>query len=184
MIKGKEFNKYKNWGAYHWSLYEDKSNSSYKEHVNYVISWVKGDNLLDIGAGDGLLTHLLKGKGIDDDETAVKCAKEKGADVIFGSSYEIPFEKEFDTVFMGDVIEHLEFPELAIEEVKRVLRPDGIFYVATPPLASNGKVQDKYHYKEYTSVELKDFIESFGFTLLEPIVIKHQRMYAKFSLNS
>lgn len=178
------FSKYDKWGDYHWKLYEREENSSYKEHVNFIKEWVKGENILDIGAGDGLITHLLNARGVDDNETAVSIAQKKGVDVVLGSAYDLPFQKEFKTVFMGDVIEHLEFPERAILEVKKVLKNKGVLYITTPHLASNGILTDKFHYKEYTTLELKDFIEGFGFKLLEPIKMISGKLYAKFSLDS
>lgn len=38
----------------------------------------------------------------------------------------------FDTVLMFDVLEHLEYPHDAIEEVKRILKPKGILYITVP----------------------------------------------------
>jgi len=55
-----------------------------------------------------------------------------GVDVV-GSVYELPFEDEaFDLVLCMVVMEHLEDPKKAIEEMKRVLKPGGRILVSVP----------------------------------------------------
>lgn len=177
-----EFNKYKERGAYHWAEYE--AQTIYGQHADKVKAWIRKGKTLDIGAGDGLITSLLGAEGIDDNELAVKLAKEKKADVRLGDAYNLKYPaKTFDNVLMADVIEHLEFPEKTIKEIKRILKLDGKLYVITPPKKDDGTLHDKYHYKEYTPDELKTFVEGFGFKLDEEIIIKKEfvRMYAIFS---
>lgn len=168
-----KFNKYKNWGAYHWTEYE--RDTIYSKHVDVVRNWVKGNKILDIGAGDGLITHFLAADGIDDCELAVRLAQEKGVNVNVGSAYIL--DGNYDTVFMGDVLEHLEFPGKCIEQINKVL--EGRLYIVTPPFT--GVITDKYHYKEYTIKELVEFIESFGFELVEKPFIDNKRIYAVFT---
>src|SRR3990167_9608551 len=117
-----EFSKYKKFGAYHWKQYEDK-NTKYFRHADRVKEWIKEKSVLDIGAGDGKITHLLGIKGVDDEPEAVRLAVEKGADVKLGDAYRLSYkDEEFDSVFMGDVLEHLEFPRKALQEARRILR--------------------------------------------------------------
>jgi len=40
-----------------------KINRKYKTHVDKVVSWIKEKSVLDVGAGDGLITFKLKQKG-------------------------------------------------------------------------------------------------------------------------
>lgn len=175
-----EFNKYAERGAYHWEEY--KQQTEYGKHANLVKEWLKNEtNILDIGAGDGLITYLIKAVGIDDNETAVHLAKSKGVNVSLGSVYQIPYTDElFNAVYFGDVIEHLEHPDDAMREIYRVLIPGGRLYVVTPPALASGKLQDKYHYREYTPEQLITYMELQGFKLAGGIkTIKH-RMYGKF----
>jgi len=56
----------------------------------------------------------------------------KGVDVV-GSVYELPFkDNEFDIVLCMVVMEHLEDPQKAILEMKRVLKQGGIILVSVP----------------------------------------------------
>jgi|SRR5690606_25446382 len=178
-----EFNKYKELGAYHWKEWEQ--NTIYGQHAEKVASWINEPTVLDVGAGDGLITHLLNKKGlncigIDDNELAVSLAREKNSSVLSGNAYMLPFiDNTFDVVLMADVIEHFENPDTAIKEVKRVLKKGGYFYITTPPRKATG-LHDKYHYREYTDKELQEYVESLGFKLMEPIENKYVRLYAKF----
>lgn len=175
-----EFDKYKERGAYHWK--EHKQKTPYGLHAEKVSKWIRNGKTLDIGAGDGLITSLIDGEGIDDNTIAVKLAKEMGANVVMGDAYNLEYnDNTFDNVLMSDVIEHLEKPDIAVKEVKRVLRPNGYYYIVTPP-AKMGGLHDKYHYKEYTPKELVEYIESWGFILINNIEIidKYVRMYGVF----
>ena len=180
-----EFNKYKERGDYHWK--EFSKNSVYRKHVKKVLKWIQEDTILDVGAGDGLITYQLGllGKrvvGIENDPYALKIAKEKKVFVEDGDAYNPCLGERFDAVFMGDVIEHLEFPEKSIEKLKNLLNPGGKLYIVTPPKKEIG-LHDKYHYREYSEEELVDFIESFGFVKESiEVVPEYTRMYAKFSL--
>lgn len=176
-----EFNKYKERGAYHWDEY--KNQTIYGKHADRVKGWVRDGKTLDIGAGDGLITSLIGAEGIDDNETAIKLAKEKGVNVKFGSAYNLSdFEDEsFDNVLMADVIEHLEFPEKCLKEIKRVLKKGGLLYITTPPAKSDGTLHDtKYHYREYTLEQLTNLLNSHFFVLEGKSFTENQRMYVVY----
>lgn len=176
-----EFDKYKQRGAYHWDEYNQKT--VYGQHADKTTNWISREGkILDIGAGDGLITYLINAEGIDDNEIAVKLAKEKGVNVNLGDAYKLNYNDDsFDSILMGDVIEHLEHPDIAINEVKRVLKPNGFFYIVTPPAKKEG-LWDKYHYREYTPEELIKYLELFQFEVVDEIevVMKFVRMYGKF----
>ena len=181
-----EFNKYKELGDYHFREYEN--GTIYRHHIDRVIDWIgtKG-NTIDVGSGEGVVVKLINERGgkcigIDDNPIAVKLAAAHGVKVELMSIYSCAcrFTGYFDNVFMGDVIEHLQYPDKAILKVKKILKDGGHFYIATPPALPNGALHDKYHYKEYSPETLKRFIEQSGFKLVEPITIANVRMYAKF----
>lgn len=172
-----EFSKYKEYGAYHWKQYEDK-NTKYSRHADRVKEWIEEKSILDIGAGDGKITSMLGAVGIEYDKTGVKLAVEHGANVIHGSAYELPFKDgEFEAAFMGDVLEHLQFPNKALKEAWRVIRE--YLYIAVPEKGTNN---DPYHYQEWTPKELISLLESNGFVLEGEILIepKDKRIYGKF----
>ncbi len=175
------FQKYEKSGDYHWRQYSQ--NTKYKRHADRVAEWIKEDYVLDIGAGDGMITSLLGPGciGIDNEPEGVRLAKEHGVDVILGDAYHLPFaDGEFESVLMADVLEHFEFPEKALAEAHRVLTK--YIYITTPPKRPDGKLTDKYHFFELSPDELKTMVEGTGFVLEGEVDVVPQDkvMYGRF----
>lgn len=174
------FDKYEKFGAYHWGWYEQKPR--YKAHVDRCKEWIKEKDVLDIGAGDGLIASHIGAVGIEIDETAVRLARQQGVNVICGSAYQLPFaDNEFEAVFIGDTLEHLEFPLKALDEARRVLKKT--LYVSGPV---PGGVLEAYEYADskWSLPEIKKNIEELGFRLEGEIEVsgrkRHETFYAKF----
>ena len=178
------FNKYKEKGAYHWKMYQ--KNAKYKRHVDYVVKWVSPGKILDIGAGDGLITSKIKAEGIDNNERAVALANEKGVDVRLGSAYDLPLGRKYDRICLLDVIEHLQDYKLALEQIKKILNVNGELYVCTPPYTGKGKyngMNSEYHYFEWTPEQFRFEMEQSGFrTISLEDNSELTRMYGKFKL--
>ena len=173
-----KFTKYEKWGAYHWKQYAD--GTKYKAHADRIKEWVKEKNVLDIGAGDGLITHLVGARGIEYEAEGVRLAQEKGVDVIRGDAYNLPFEdNSFEAVMMIDVLEHLDDPVKALKEARRVAP---ILYVNTPPKKDDGTLTDKFHIQEWSPLGLVNLIESVGYKHDGAVTVypKEKMMYAKF----
>lgn len=104
--------------------------------------------LLDIGCYDGHLALLLKNclrncdaYGIDIAKKTITLARKKGihakiCDIEKGINYE---SNLFDYVFAGEIIEHLYDTDFFLREVKRILKPEGIFIITTPNFVSLGR---------------------------------------------
>jgi SAM-dependent methyltransferase len=98
--------------------------------------------VLDLGAGAGILPQMnFRGLarevvGIDLDHRVVTNPYlDRG---IVGSGEAIPLgDAEADIVISDNVLEHLAEPEMVFKEIRRVLRPGGIFLAKTP---------NKWHY--------------------------------------
>jgi len=169
------FTKYQKHKAYHWRQYV--RGDKYKHHADFVKTWVKEKNVLDIGAGDGLITYLLRAKGIEYEQEAVDIAQAIGVDVVQGDAYDLPYDDDsFDAVTMIDVLEHFDDPERAIQEAQRVAP---VLYIATP---ERGMVNDPFHVQEWRRDELPLFMQEHGWTLDGDVIVKpeHKCMYARF----
>jgi SAM-dependent methyltransferase len=167
------FTKYDDQGGYHWRQYV--RGTKYRKHAEYVRKWVLEKNILDVGAGDGLITYLLRAKGIEYEPTAVKIAQTLGVDVIEGDAYALPFaDNSFEAVTMIDVLEHFERPVDAVREAMRVA---SVLYIATP---ERGMVNDPFHYQEWTRDELPQFFLDLGYSVNSIEVIpEHKSMYLR-----
>lgn len=97
----------------------------------------KGQKVLDIACGDGLLMRALKKNGalvsgVDISEEGVKKCREKGLDVsvVDIAAEKLPFpNRTFDVVIMLDVLEHFYSPEFLLREAIRVSKKDIIISV-------------------------------------------------------
>lgn len=97
--------------------------------------------ILDIGCGGGLLTNFLSVQGhtvhgVDLSEKSLEQAREKDItkNVTYtkASAYSLPYKAEsFDVVCAMDLLEHVETPQLVIQEASRVLKKGGLFFFHT-----------------------------------------------------
>jgi len=100
---------------------------------------------VDIGCGGGLLTeamvvdHSYDITGVDLSARSLKHARKHAQDMnvtnvqyVQGSAYKLPFETgAIDGVIISDVLEHLHDLRLAMSEIKRILKPNGILVFDT-----------------------------------------------------
>jgi len=111
------------------------------------------DKILDIGCGRGELIKLNPQKiiGLDINPETVRSCRRLGYQVKRGTALKLPFAaNSFGAVNASHLIEHLQ-PEQVyrfLEEVSRVLRPQGIF-VLSAPLLWAGFYDDLTHIKPY-----------------------------------
>jgi len=116
------------------------------EKVSEVFSTHRFERILDVGCGDGNFSSLLKRAcrakevyGIDISEKGVESARKNGVKAfqLDIDAEDLPFEDNyFDAIFAGEVIEHLFDTDHFLDEVHRVLKPEGILVLSTPNLAS------------------------------------------------
>ena len=100
--------------------------------------------LLDVGCASGefLLQMRALGwdvQGMDIDDTALEQARRAGLRAYHGT-LEQPSKAlaagGFDAVTLNHVLEHLPDPVAALDSARRLLRPGGVLWVATPNLRS------------------------------------------------
>ena len=97
-----------------------------------------GKRVLDLGCRSGALTrHLLEGNdvvGVDVDSAALEKAAALGIEPVEANVDEpLPFaDASFDAVVAGELLEHLQFPDALVAEIRRVLRPGGVLAGSVP----------------------------------------------------
>lgn len=127
-----------------------------------------GSTVLDIGANAGEFVEILekergcKAFGIDISETCVKEAKEKGRKVQLANAHQIPFpDSHFDVVYLNEVLVHVFKPEYVLQEIRRVLKPNGFLLGSTPHKNMEAKLWDdeRLHRRYYDENELTEEIK-------------------------
>lgn len=172
----KKLHKYKIYGGYHWKWYETRL--TYRRHAEFLKSWVKEKNTLDIGAGDGKITSLLGIKGVDNDPDGIKAAARRGVEIDLGDAYNLPYsDEQFDSCLMSDTIEHFSNPNRALKEARRVIRK--YLYINIP---ANESFDEPDHYSAWTPDEFIAQVTKCGFKHIEGPRVKHfkRRYYFKF----
>ncbi|KKK73919.1 hypothetical protein LCGC14_2889000, partial [marine sediment metagenome] len=114
-----------------------KDPSNYNVRL-YIHDWIinntkKGEHVLDVGCGSGILCYHLKNEGrhptgIDLTKVSVDFCKDKIPGVVFnqGKAEKLPFQNGlFDVVSSNQLLEHLKEPKVAIKEMIRVCKPNG-----------------------------------------------------------
>lgn len=119
-----------------------------RERVHWLCRHATGADVLDAGCSQGVAAILVgrEGRsvaGVDIQLAAIESANERlrreepvvRERVTFrtGELYSLPFEDgSFDTVLLGEVLEHLIDVPSALSELRRVLRADGALVITTP----------------------------------------------------
>jgi SAM-dependent methyltransferase len=101
--------------------------------------------VLDWGCGYGQVTALLQAEGVDavafdyreELEAPTVVPLERFPEIeahLSPDPVRLPFEDgSFDTVLSCGVLEHVESPDGSLDEIRRVLKPHGTFYVTNLP---------------------------------------------------
>ena len=92
-------------------------------------------SFLDVGDTDGFILRDLgqQGLGFNLSEAAVENIRSNGIEARLGDAQELPFEDgSFDYVLCFETLEHVENPQQLLDELGRVVRPDGRVFVSIP----------------------------------------------------
>lgn len=132
---------------------------------------------LDIGCGNGDISRFVAakkwhGKAIDISQEAICRAQEELAD-FKGVSVELKsfFEEKtfYKTIFVIDVLEHLEDDYAALEKIYSLLNQGGHVIFSIPSNPREWRWDDNFygHYRRYTREEIRKKLLAVG---LEPLV--------------
>lgn len=124
-----------------------KIDFSEDEVLKAVFPYIKGKDVLDIGCvehtldvknkeriwvHDFLREHTLHVTGIDIQERDIETLKKQGYDVSCQNAESFRFDKKFDVIFVGELIEHLSNPGLFLEKCREHLKDQGTLIITTP----------------------------------------------------
>lgn len=167
----------------------DFSNKLNYSRFDFLLSHYKPGNILDIGNVGGVLgkgvsysSHLkfvkltqknskVYGFDLYDPKDKKKFPRQEQGNV----EKKLPYKDNFfDTVYMGEIIEHLSNPGLALDNIHRVLKNDGVLILDTPNSYSLDRmliylfkryehIGDPTHVIFFTPAQLRALLKRHGF---------------------
>lgn len=145
-------------------------------------AWTRPGRLADLGCWIGYFAAEANRRGwraigVEPSVRAAAYARDQnGIDVIQGEllDAELP-ERDFQAIFMGDVIEHLPDPGAALDRAAALLAPGGVLALALPDAGSRtARMLGRRwwsviptHVQYFTSGSLRRLLECRGFEVLE-----------------
>lgn len=145
---------------YHGNLADPETERA-RQRIHWMCAQAKGTDVLDLGCSQGIVTLILAREGfrctgVDVEESSLDTARTalaKEAELVrnraqfqIADATQLPFnDASFDTVIVGEVLEHLTQPSKILDEARRMLRPGGRL-VITVPYGLNAYHDHKYSY--------------------------------------
>lgn len=161
-------------------IYHLVKSYSLQKKVGLLNTWhPKKGALLDIGAGTGdfLVTAKAQGwvtTGIEPNENAKKLAISKG--ISFEKSIESIENQRFDVITMWHVLEHVPDVIHQLQELKRLLKPEGTIIIAVP----NFRSYDAAYYKNYwAAYDVPRHLWHFSKTAIDKLVSRENMKLVK-----
>lgn len=167
--------------------------SKYSSHYFFRRLAGQGNNVLDIGCGEGFFASTIADKnhvvGIDLLPQAFHTNHLQqfiSADLENGLQDALPQlnGQRFDKVMLQDVLEHLRFPEQLLQDCHLVLNPHGTLLVSVPNVANitvrlslllgnwnytERGILDKTHYRFFTHKTARHLLKKNGYAVLKQL---------------
>jgi len=140
--------------CYQEMLGEQEDGAPAQESVRHLmpkyVCDLKPERVLEAGCGDGRLYRQLRSYGYAGQYVGIDLAdyliqdnmgRHPDAEWRVAKAYHIPFDDgSFDVCFSLYVLEHLVYPESALREMVRILRPGGRVVLVFPDIAQSGRL--------------------------------------------
>jgi SAM-dependent methyltransferase len=120
------------------------------DRIEAILAEVRGGNVLNLGCVNHSIPSTKSEKerwlqhqlsecfpvanvlGLDIDQENVARMREQGMNVEVGDAQRLTYHEQFDTIVLGEIIEHLENPGACLEGCRRALKPGGRIILSTP----------------------------------------------------
>lgn len=124
------------WGDQPWG------DGSLRDRFDVVKPLIRGEAILDVGCASrygmsdwlhGLMVNEFpEVVGIDINSEAVRSLQAAGFDAELADAQDFDLDRQFDTIFAGEIIEHLDNVHGFLTSVRRHLKPGGRLVLTTP----------------------------------------------------
>jgi len=158
------------------SVYKYVRNFTHKSKLQIVSQYAKGNKILDIGCGSGELLGLFKKNswetlGVEPNKNAREFAiGHNGIDVVDEPRINEIENGSKDVITMWHVLEHVSLVNDRLKEIYRILRDDGVVFIAVPNRISF----DAVHYSEYwAAYDVPRHLYHFTPDTMEKLLKKH-----------
>lgn len=164
--------------------------SIHLKRYEFAASYMKGEQVLDVACGVGYGTRYLSDAGnhvigVEIDGGSITYAQKrysKSGDPIFILSDAMTLglnSDQFDVVCSFETIEHMRDVAAFLNEVKRVLKPSGLFIVSTPMVSeSNISPDNPFHCQEWNPTDFRLLLSKY---FSDVKVFSQSRRQTKFS---
>ena len=167
-MEAKFYKEYYNLEREHW--YFLARNRLIMHHIRDILSTKNKVKILNVGAGTGYTSELLKEFGkVESLEYDKDCcqfvSKNLYIEIVNGSILDLPYrENEFDLVCAFDVIEHIEDDLLGVSELKRVCKKGGFVVITVPAYMFLWSKHDEVnqHFRRYRKSEILNLFKEKG----------------------
>jgi spore maturation protein CgeB/ubiquinone/menaquinone biosynthesis C-methylase UbiE len=133
---------------YTGEIFSKETQVAARERIHWICSQIRGKRILDIGCSQGITCLLLAREGfhcigVDLEKQAIDyavAALQKEGDAVrervefrVEDAAHLSFpDGSFDTIILGEVLEHLTHPEKILREAKRLLKGEGRVIITVP----------------------------------------------------
>jgi SAM-dependent methyltransferase len=166
---------------------------------SHIESLASGRAVLNVGAAGGIKGYLPDNQavwlhhrlaavatsliGVDIDQEGIDHARKHGVEILNANCEDMLLDQHYDLIVLSDVIEHMNAPVHAIQNLMRHLSPEGALCITTPNAASGlalaqiltGRPLNVYwdHVMGFYPEHIQAICDRYGYRLAEVLYFDH-----------
>ena len=141
------------------------------EAVSRYVKYLGTSSMWEVGAGTGAMAHRLRNTldeviTVEPLAAGARASAALGLTSLCGTLHDLRLpDQSLESIGVFDVLEHLDEPGPLVDEMRRVLRPDGVVIATVPAFQAVWGDEDDVagHYRRYTRSTLEGEFVTGGF---------------------